>query len=291
MKPAPFKYYDPESLTEALDLMAEYGDDAKVMAGGQSLIPLLNFRLAQPGVIVDLNRISNMDQISIDAGVLKVGALVRQSALEHSTTAIDAVSLLGQALKFVAHPQIRNRGTIGGSAAHADPAAELPAAFKALKAEFTIESRNGHRRLDANQFFVSHLTTALEDEEILTGIEIPVPSETSRSGFVEYSRRHGDFAFGGAAAQLDFDRDGRCCSAQIVLLAASDVPVRAKSAEELIVGSKIDAVLAGEAGSAAVADIDPSAVGNDDVSSHRRAVIRAAVEAAITSATGEKEEL
>jgi CO/xanthine dehydrogenase FAD-binding subunit len=258
MKPAAFDYHAPRSVEETLDLLARFGDDAKVLAGGQSLVPLLNFRLAQPSVIVDVNRVEELSYLRRRDGRLLIGALCRQARLERSAVAREGWGLLGDALELVAHPQIRNRGTVGGSAAHADPAAELPVALSALDARFRARSSRGERALAADDFFVTHLTTALEPDELLVEVEVPpLPAGTGHA-FEEYSRRHGDFALGGAAVLYTKNGGGTCSEARIALLGAADTPVRAREAERLLAGRSLDEELAREAAQVATRDIEPT---------------------------------
>ncbi len=229
MKPAAFEYDRPDSVEHALALLAEHADDVKVLAGGQSLMPMLNFRLARPGRLVDINGLGALASVRRADGVLHVGALTRQAMLERSDTVRTHWPLLHEALSFVAHPQIRNRGTIGGSVAHADPAAELPVALTALDASVTVASRRGSRSIAIRDLYVTHLTTCLEADELLTEIIVPPVSPAAGSAFVEYARRHGDFGLGGAAVVLTPGSDGRCERASIVLLGrGADAAARAR---------------------------------------------------------------
>jgi CO/xanthine dehydrogenase FAD-binding subunit len=220
VKPPPFEYSAPESVEEVLALLAEHGDDAKLLAGGQSLVPLLNIRLARPARLIDLNRIPELAYI--DGG--RIGAMTRTRALERGGPA----PLLGQAVRHAGHAAIRNRGTAGGSCAHADPAAELPCALLALDASFRLRSARGERVVPAAEFFVSTFVTVLEPDELLIEIEVPDQPASTRSAFVEHARVHGDFAQAGVAAVLS---EGR---AAVALLAAADRPVRAEAAERLL---------------------------------------------------------
>lgn len=222
MKPAPFAYEAPATVDAALGLL---GDDAKVLAGGQSLVPIMNFRLARPARLVDINRIADLAFIRRRAGALHLGATTRQVALERSEVIARGWPLLRQAVRHVGHPQIRARGTIGGSCAHADPSAELPVALTALDARFHVRSRSGGRVLAAPHFFVTHLTTALADEELLVEVEVPPPPDGARTAFVEHARTHGDWAIAGAAVVV---APGY---ARIALLGAGATPVRATDAE------------------------------------------------------------
>lgn len=258
MKPPPFTYHDPGSTEEALSLLAEHGDDAKALAGGQSLVPLLNFRLAHPDHLVDLNRIGSLAGIRRQEGTLQIGSMTRQSRLEASELVVRGWPLLTEALTYVAHAQIRNRGTVGGSVAHADPAAELPVAFTALDARFRVASRRGERTIAAEDFFVTHLTTTIEPDELLTAIEVLALAERTGHAFIEFARRHGDFALGGAAALVEVDDAGLCSRAAVALLAAGPVPIRAVEVEQALVGQRIDPALAKEAGALATEGISPT---------------------------------
>jgi CO/xanthine dehydrogenase FAD-binding subunit len=258
LKPPPFDYKDPRSLDEAVAVLADHGEDGKVLAGGQSLVPLLNFRLAQPAVLIDVNRVKELSYLRRRDGRLQIGALCRQSRLEQSPVAHEGWGLLGDALKLVAHPQIRNRGTVGGSAAHADPAAELPVALACLNARFKARSSRGERVVDASDFFVTHLTTTLEPDELLFEVEVPAVAEGTGHAFEEYSRRHGDFALGGAAVLYTKNGDGSCSEARISLLGAADTPLRAHEAEAALKGKQLDEELAAEVARLATRDIDPT---------------------------------
>ncbi len=283
MKPPPFEYRDPETLEETLALLAEHGDDAKILAGGQSLIPLLNFRLARPEVLVDINRVRPLAGIDDRPEGLRIGAATRQSALERSSQVAAQQPLLAEVIRYVAHAQIRNRGTVGGSLAHADPAAELPVAMTALDASLIASSGRGERRIAAEEFFVSHLTTVLEDDEVLIAVDVPRAPAGTRVAFEEFARRHGDYALGGAAVVLTADAAGACSRARVTLLAAGDVPVRAHAAEKLLVGAVVDAAVAREAAAAAVRDIEPVGDGHGD-GDYRSSVIEAMCDRAIARA-------
>jgi CO/xanthine dehydrogenase FAD-binding subunit len=285
VKPAPFSYHEPNSTEEALGLLQEHGDDGKLLAGGQSLVPLLNFRLARPDHLIDLNRIGSLAGISRRDGVLRIGAMTRQAALERSSLVARHWPLLNEAIEQVAHAQIRNRGTVGGSIAHADPAAELPVALSALDARFRVRSSRGERTIGAEEMFVTQLTTTMEPDELLTEIEVPaVPAQTG-AAFLEFARRHGDFALGGAAALITVDESGVCVGARLVLLAAAPTPVRAAQAEEVLTGSRIDEDSARAAGREATRGIAPTGDihGSSD---YRRELIEVMVRRAILTAFG-----
>jgi CO/xanthine dehydrogenase FAD-binding subunit len=224
VKPAPFEYVAPRSLDEALGAL---GEDAKALAGGQSLVPLLNFRLARPERIVDLNNVDDLSYVRRSEGTLRIGALTRQATLERSRVVAEHWPLLTRAVKLVAHPAIRNRGTVGGSLAHADPAAELPVAMRALDARLHARSAaRGERVIVAADFFQAPLMTALEPDELLVEIEVPAQPPGARAAFAEHARTHGDFALAGAAVVRAGSEH-----AAIALLGAGPTPVRAADAE------------------------------------------------------------
>lgn len=260
MKPAPFRYFAPQTLDEALSLLAEHGYDAKPLAGGQSLVPAMNFRLAQPAVLVDLNRIPELAFIrAADGGGLRIGAMTRQRTLERDPLVATRAPLVHAAMPHIAHVQIRNRGTIGGSLAHADPAAELPAVALALDASFRLRSRRGERWVAADEFFISLFTTALEPDELL--VEVALPPLLPHTGWAieEVARRHGDYALVGVAATLVLNEAGRCSQARIALLSVGDGPVAAQEAATLLVGERPTAeLLTTVAESVARDEIDPA---------------------------------
>jgi CO/xanthine dehydrogenase FAD-binding subunit len=225
MKPAPFEYAAPATLDRALELL---GEDSRPLAGGQSLVPLLNFRLARPERLVDLNGIAELSYIRRRAGRLHIGALTRQAMLERSPLVKAHWPLLHDAVRYVGHPQIRSRGTVGGSVAHADPTAELPVALTALDAHFHVRSARGERTLAAGELFQAPLMTALEADELLVEIEVPALPQGAKTAFEEHARTHGDFAIAGAAAIV---APGR---AAIALLGAGPVPLRAPDAERAL---------------------------------------------------------
>lgn len=260
MKPAPFEYQAPGSLEAALDLLARHGGEAKLLAGGQSLIPVMNFRLAEPSLLIDVNKLAELDFIRRgEDGGLRIGALVRQRRLERDPLVAEVAPLLHETVPWVAHPQIRNRGTIGGSLAHADPAAELPAVAVALGARLRLQRAGGERWVDARDFFAGLFTTALEPDEILTEIAIPpLPSRTGWA-FLEVARRHGDYAQIGVAALVTLDDSGRCREARLVYLSAGDRPVEAKQAAALLAGQEISPeTIAAAAEKASRHEIDPA---------------------------------
>ncbi len=283
MKPAKFEYDDPRTVDEALDLLACHGDDCKVLAGGQSLVPLMNFRLARPGRLIDINGIDSLSYIKDDNGRLVIGAMTRHAHLEHSEEVAKRWPLLTEAIGWVGHGQIRNRGTIGGSVAHADPAAELSAAFAALDASFEIRSKRGSRNVGWRQFFVSEFTTTLAPDELVTAVEVPAQHPATGAAFVEYARRHGDFALGGAAVTVKVSADGRCENATIALLSAGPAPVRAEAAELQLRGARLDESSIRAASAEAVKGLRPTSDLHGSTE-YRIGLLRTMTERALTKA-------
>ncbi|MEK7385465.1 MAG: xanthine dehydrogenase family protein subunit M [candidate division NC10 bacterium] len=236
MKPPPFDYLAPASLDEALKLLGDLGEGAKVLAGGQSLVPLLNFRLVRPQHLVDLNGLAELAGIREHDGHLVIGAMTRQRAVEHSALVRDRWPLLAEAVLQIGHAQIRNRGTVGGSLAHADPAAELPAVVAALGGELVLKSARRQRVLKAEQFFVAYLTTAAEPDELLVEARLPAMPPRTGSAFIELSRRHGDFALVGVAATVTLDEAGVCTGSTVALTGVGPTPVVARDAARALVG-------------------------------------------------------
>lgn len=285
MKPPPFEYYAPTSTAEALAQLNQHGYEAKPLAGGQSLIPTMNFRLAQPGVLIDLNPISELAYIRPgDDGGLRIGAMTRQRQVERDPLVAERAPLIHETMPYIAHSQIRNRGTFGGSLAHADPAAELPAVTTALGARFRLRRQSGERWVPANDFFVSLFTTALEPDELL--VEIALPPLPPRSGyaFTEMARRHGDYALVGVAAVVTLDERDRCQQARLVFLSVGDGPVEAHQATALLTGQTPTAeAIRAAAETAAQADISP----NSDIhasTEFRRHLARVLVQRVLTQA-------
>lgn len=238
MKPAPLDYEAPTQIGEAVALLADPDRYAVVLAGGQSLMPMLNLRLAHPDLLVDLRRIEGIDGIELRGDRIVIGAMATKRAVEQSTLVRDRQPLLHAATKFVGHPQIRNRGTVGGSMAHADPAAEYPAAAVICDAEMRVIGPDGERTIAAVDFFEGYLSTALEPGEILVEVSVPVLPEGTGWSFDELSRRHGDFAMVGAAVTIGLDGASRCRDARVVVFAIGSTPVRAHAAEEVLDGGE-----------------------------------------------------
>lgn len=260
MKPAPFEYFAPTSVEEALSHLAKYGYDAKVLAGGQSLVPMMNFRLVQPSVLVDLNNIPDLAYIKPDEnGGLRLGAMVRHHQVEIDPLVEKRAPLLHGTMPNIAFPQVRNRGTFGGSVSHADPSAELPSVSMALDGRFRLRSQNGERWVPASEFFIGLFTTVLEPDELL--VEVALPSMPARSGwsFMEVARRPHDFALAGVATVVRLDEASRCEEARIVFLSAGDGPMLAQRAVESLKGQPPTAESIRTAAEIATSEeIDPS---------------------------------
>ena len=258
MKLPPVDYEAPRTVSEAVDLLAEYQDEASVLAGGQSLIPLLALRLAHPAVLIDINGVDELSGVSAADGWVSMGAMTREYVAEESATVADAVPLLAAALPLIGHEAIRSRGTVGGSLAHADPAAELPAVARALDAEFVVRGPAGERVVPAAEWFEGYLTTSRLPGELLTEVRFPAAGPGTGVSFQEVARRHGDFAIVGLAASLTLS-DGVISDARLAFAGMSDVPVRAAAAEDLLAGERPSAELFDEAARRATEDLDPPA--------------------------------
>ncbi len=255
MKPAPFEYVAPRSLREAVEALARGGGDAKLLAGGQSLVPLLNFRLARPSLLVDLNRIEELAYVRSGTQGTAIGAMTRQAHIERDAQLVRLQPLLVEAIGWVGHQAIRARGTLGGSLAHADPAAELPAVAVCLEAQLSIIGPGGQRTVAAEDFFLGYLTTLLAPDEVLVETWLPPLRPNTGQAWVEFARRHGDFALAGVAVSLSLEGD-QVCHARIALTGVSGKPVRACEAETLLVGASVPE-RAAAAAEAARSAIDP----------------------------------
>lgn len=284
MKPPPFEYHAPRTLDEAAGLLAQYGYDAKILAGGQSLIPTMNFRLSQPAVLIDINRVAELSfiQPTRDGGV-RIGALARHAEVEHSPLVAAAQPLIHATMPLIAHPQIRNRGTFGGSIAHADPASELPAVLLTLSGRVQARGKRGARWIEADDFFVGLFATSLEPDEML--IEVTFSPMPARSGWAvrEVARRHGDYALVGVTALVVLDEAGVCGEARITYFGVGDGPMPATQAAAALRGRKPDPATISEAAGAAAAEMDPNA----DIhatSAFRKHLVRVLGERALTEA-------
>ncbi len=258
MKAAPFGYHTPQSTDEAVSLLGQFDGDAKVLAGGQSLVPMLALRLSRPEQLVDINDIPELSDVSAKDGTLTVGATTRHVSLMYDPLIADTVPLLAKAAPHIGHFQIRNRVTIGGSTAHADSAAELPAVARALDAEFEVRGPGGTRRIPAEEFFVTTFVTTLEPTEMVVAVHFPIWGPGAGFAVAEAARRHGDFALAGAVAGVELEK-GRVSRAAISLIGMGSVPVRADAAERELTGASVDGLDLEEIGRLAVADTDPPA--------------------------------
>ena len=284
MKPAAFDYFAPRTVEEALDLLAAHGDDGKILAGGQSLVPAMNFRLARPAALVDINRIAALDYIREEAGTLRIGALARHARFETPVTSGTLGPFLPRVARHIAHLPIRARGTFCGSLAHGDPASEWCLVAATLDAEFIVASKRGTRNLAPGDYFLGGLTTALEPDELLTETRLPLLDDRWRSGFSEFSRRAGDYALAMAAAFLRIE-DGRVAEARLGIGGAAECPARIAAAEQSLVGSDGGAEARREAGRVAADAIEPL----QDIQAsadYRRQLVRAMVERAVAQAVG-----
>jgi CO/xanthine dehydrogenase FAD-binding subunit len=259
MKPAPFDYHRPATLDEALALLERYEGDAKVLAGGQSLIPLMNMRLARPSALIDLERIGELGGLSFDGGRLRIGAMTRHAEIERSSAVRERIGILSDAMPFVGHLAIRSRGTFGGSLAHADPAAELPALVTLFDATFTIAGTAGARDVPWNEFFVTYLTSSLEPHEILTAVTLTPAPRAAGWNFHEIARRHGDFALAGCAVLAELDAGGEAIArARVALFGVDATPVRLLEAEPAFAGRTAADPAIDEIAAAAAAKLEPA---------------------------------
>jgi aerobic carbon-monoxide dehydrogenase medium subunit len=256
MKLPPVEYEAPTTVAEAIDLLAEHEDEASVLAGGQSLIPLLALRLARPEVLIDINGIDELSGVSATDGQVAIGAMTREYVAEGSEIVADTVPLLAAALPLIGHEAIRSRGTIGGSLAHADPAAELPAVARALDAEFVVRGQSGERVIPAAEWFEGYLMTSRRSDELLLAVRFPAAGPGTGVSFQEVARRHGDFAIVGLGVSLVLS-GGVISDARLAFAGLSDVPVRAVAAEDLLVGERPSAELFDEAARRATGGVDP----------------------------------
>ena len=257
MIPRAFEYFDPTTLEEAINLLERYGEEAKLMAGGQSLLPMMKLRVLSPAQVVDLWRVPDLDYIRRDDGVIRIGAMTTHYALNSSPLIRDTLPALADAARVVGDPLVRNLGTIGGSTAHAAHNADYPAVLVALGAEFRAVGPKGQRSIPAENFFTDMFTTALENSEIVTEISLPVPGISDRSAYLKLSRRGTDFAIVGVAAVLTEGDEGRCADARVVLSGVGSVPVRAVGAEDILKAGPLDADRIREAGEATKRKLDP----------------------------------
>ena len=287
MKLPPVDYEAPTTVSEAIELLAEHEDEASVLAGGQSLIPLLALRLAHPAVLIDINGIDELSGVSATNGHVTIGATTREYLAEEDATIAAKLPLLAAALPLIGHEAIRSRGTVGGSLAHADPAAELPAVARALDAEFVVRGPSGERTVPAAEWFEGYLMTSRQPDELLTEVRFPAAKPGTGVSFQEVARRHGDFAMVGLAASVTL-ADGTITDARLAFAGISDVPYRATDAENLLVGQSPSKELFDEAARRATADMDPPSDLHGSAEYRKKvaaALVRRSLQAAVDNAS------
>lgn len=290
MKPAPFDYHAPTSTDEAVELLADFGDRGRVLAGGQSLFQLMNFRVVKPENLIDINPVTELDYIRSDNGTLAIGARTRQSTLERSREAAERTPLMVEAVKNVAHPSVRNRGTVGGSVAYADPASELPAVVLAMDGEVVLTSARGQRTLATADFFQGPYATARSADELLTEVRLPEWPSGTGNAFLEFQRKHGSYALMGTAVLVHLDGD-RVDRVAISLCGVDETPVRASRAEDIAVGNAPTDEVFEEAAAAAVPELNPLPDPKGSPEYRRklaRVFIRRALDLAVSRAKGER---
>ena len=283
MKPPPFEYIAADSIDHALSLLQEHGDEAKIIAGGQSLIPLLNMRMARPMLLIDINSIGGLGMITRQGHAVVIGALVRHVSLVRSPLISAEYPILFDAASCIAHPQIRNRGTVGGSVAHADSHAELPAVIAALDGSVLVASLGKERSVSWQDFFIGHYQSVLTPTEIVTGVRLPTIGDSTGGAFVEYARRKGDFAVAGVAALVTVDSNERCIGVAIAVMGVSAVPLRLHTLEYELTGRAVED-LPRSAITDAVARLDISN-DNDDVELYRHEVVDVLIRRALQIAS------
>ncbi|MCG7608193.1 MULTISPECIES: FAD binding domain-containing protein [Mycobacterium] len=290
MKPAPFAYHRPTSVAEAVGMLSEYGEDAKVLAGGQSLVPMLSMRLTHFDNLIDISRLSELDDIALQDNEVRIGAATPHAMVGLDDEIADSVPLLTLATPHIGHFQIRSRGTLGGAIAHADPAAEYAAVALALDATIEATSSRGTRAIPAAEFFTGLWETALASDEILTAVRFPVASGRSGFGIAEFARRHGDFAIAGAVVGIELDEDDRITRCGIGLLGLGSTPLRATAAEAAVIGTPIGGLTADEIGRLAMPELSDIPADLQGSASYRARVGAAMVSRAWTQATTHAEE-
>ena len=256
MKPSAFEYHNPQSVEEAVELLDRYGDEAKIIAGGQSLVPMMNFRLARPEILIDINGIKELEYIKSEGDELVIGALTRERDIEKSPLVMEQFPFLAQAISYIGHSAIRNRGTIGGSLVHADPSAELPTALCALNGKLKVVGPSGEKILEPEEFFLTYLTTSLEPSDLLTEVRIPALPEKTGWSFSELSRRSGDFAVVAVGILLFSEAPGVCREARIAMGGVAATPMRAQEAEALLAGQELSEDLIAKAALQAAEETD-----------------------------------
>ncbi len=258
MIPASFEYFTPTTLPEAISLLTKYGDEAKILAGGHSLIPMMKLRLATPAYLIDINKISDLEYIKEEGGYLKIGALTREVTLEESDLVAKKFPILLDTTKVIADPLVRNLATVGGNLAHGDPANDHPATMIALGAQVVATGPKGTRTIPITEFFVDLMTTALQPDEILTEIQIPVPPKNSGGAYFKVERKVGDFAIAGVGVQLTLEKNDVCKAIGIGLTNVGSTPIKAEKAEQYLLGKKLEEAAIKEAARLASEEADPT---------------------------------
>jgi carbon-monoxide dehydrogenase medium subunit len=258
MIPPAFEYLRPKTIPEAIEMLKQHGDAAKILSGGQSLIPMMKLRLARPGYLIDINRIAGLSHIKEEDGYLKIGGLTREAELELSPLVRSSYPILADTTHVIADPQVRNLATVGGNLAHGDPANDHPATMMALGAQVVASGAKGQRVIPIEDFFVSLFTTALQPDEILTEIRVPIPPPRSAGAYLKLERKVGDFATAAVAVQLTLDEKGACKRAGIGLTNAGPTPVKARKAESFLEGKELSDAAVGEAARLAADEAEPS---------------------------------
>jgi len=257
MKPSVFEYFTPFTVPEAVELLQRHGDEAKIIAGGQSLVPMMNFRVARPKALIDINKIRDLDYIREEKDELVIGGLVRERTLEVSPLVKKKCPILAEAISYIGHLPIRTRGTIGGSLVHADPSAEIPVVICGLGGKMKVVGPSGARTLGADEFFLTYLTSAMEPAEVLVEVRVPTLPTNAGWSFMELSRRHGDFGIVVVASILFMENKERCRKASIALGGVAPTPIKAAEAENLLAGRGLTEALITEAGVKAAQATDP----------------------------------
>lgn len=283
MIPAPFDYSCPSTLNEALELLQKHGEDAKILAGGHSLIPMMKLRVASPSHLVDINEIEGLSYIKEEDGYLRIGALTREVDLENSEVITTTYPIFLDATKLIADPQVRNRGTLGGNIAHGDAANDHPAVFLSLRAEVIISGTSGQRTVPIDEFFFGFYTTAIQENEILTEIRVPIPATKTGNAYYKMERKMGDYATAGVAVQLSVNDEGSCVYAGIGLTNVNPTPLRASRSEEALLNTKLGPEDIAKAAAYASEDCNPSADLRGD-EEYKRAIVKSITKRVINAA-------
>jgi len=286
MKPAPFQYFQPATVDEALAILHRYQPGARILAGGQSLVPLMNFRRARPEYLIDINHLEDLRYIRENANIVCIGAMVRQTEIEKSELIAAKCPILAEATRYIGYRAVRNRGTIGGSLAHADPSAEYPAVLLAADGEITARGPRGARQIGAEEFFVDTCVTALQPDEILTEVRLPALTSNQQWSFLEHSRGYSTIATVGVAALITLDKNKRCAAVRIAVAGAGTTPLRCREAEDLLSGQRPTAALIKKAAAASAAVLQPS-IELQAPAAYKQAMAKVYIERAVKAAVGQ----